>query len=184
MIHDFDRSGWIGASDVRYVMGNWRGKSFENWYYEKLGFRQNRFQNRFMASGNAWEHSVLDALGVPEMVKDSQFKMEPILLRVNLDGNTQDKIYEVKTYRLRKGYGNPVWHKWQVQVQMYASGIHRGEIVTYGLEESDYYRLGAVDLGRLARIEVPYDPVWLNQEYLPRHMRLIEAMRKREFPGF
>lgn len=182
MIHDYDRSGWIGASDVRYVMGSWQGKTFENWYYEKLGLRQSHYQNRYMAAGNAWEHRILDALGVPGMVKDSQFKMEPILLRVNLDGNTQEKIYEVKTYRRSKGYGNPIWHKWQVQVQMYASNIHRAEIVTYGLEDGDYYRLGEVDPGRLKRVEVVYDPVWLNQIYLPRHMQLVQAMHKREFP--
>ena len=182
MIHDYDRSGYIGASDVRYVMGRWQGKSFENWWREKLGLQHRSFQNRYMQAGNAWEHRILDSLGVPGLEKDNQFIREELKLRVNLDGNTRDRIYEVKTYQLCKGYAHPKWHEWQVQLQMFASGIGQGEIVAYGLQEWDYHHAGDVDPGRILRIPVTFDPVWLYQQYLPRHKRLVEFLIRRQWP--
>lgn len=182
MIHDFDRSGYIGASDVRFVMGRWQGKTFEKWWLEKLGLRHSGYQNRYMQAGTAWEHRILNALNVPGLEMDSQFILEPLKLRVNLDGNTKDRIYEVKTYRLCNGFHPQQWHRWQVQVQMLASGIRQGEIVSYGLREEDYRVMGRVDPGRLHRQVVAYDPVWLNQEYLPRHMALVRCMENGAFP--
>ena len=88
----------------------------------------------------------------------------------------------MKTYRLQKGFSLPKWYVWQVQVQMFCSGIHRGELVVYGLREQDYGAVGMVDPGRLQRIPVAYDPVWLNQQYLPRHMALVQRMKRGEFP--
>ena len=88
MIHDFDRSGYIGSSDVRYVLGRWQGAAFERWWLEKLGVRKDHFANRFTRAGNAWEHPILRSLRIPGMVLDGQFHREDWLLRVNLDGNT------------------------------------------------------------------------------------------------
>lgn len=183
MLHDFDRSGYIGASDVRFVMGPWRGKSFENWWLEKLGRRRGHFQNRYTRAGNAWEHTILRSLGIPGMEFDRQFLLEGLKLRVNLDGNTRDTIYEVKTYRLKKGWKPQKWHIWQLQVQMFCSGIPRGEIVTYGLREEDYALVGPVDPGRLQRIPVAYDPAWLDQCFLPRLRLLAAALRAGRFPA-
>jgi len=182
MIHDFDRSGYIGSSDVRYVMGRWRGKTFENWWLEKLGARRSHFSNRYTRAGNRWEHAILEALKVPGMVMDSQFILEPLRLRVNLDGNTGDRIFEVKTYRLKNGYCPQKWHLWQVQVQMYASGIRRGELVVYGLREGDYSVPGPVDMARLRRIPVAYDPAWVEGVYLPRQRVLADCLKRGEFP--
>lgn len=182
MIHDFDRSGYIGASDVRYVCGAWKGKSFENWWLEKLGVRQNRYQNRYMQAGTAWEHRILEALQVPGLEMDSQFIREELKLRVNLDGNTRDKIYEVKTYRLKNGFHPDKWHRCQVLVQMLGSGIRQGEILYYGLREQDYSTLGAVDGNRIHRVVVDFDLAWLNQVYLPRHRELVRCMVERVFP--
>ena len=182
MIHDFDRSGYIGASDVRYVMGSWQGKTFENWWLEKLGLRCNGYRNRYMEAGNAWEHRILQSLNIPGMEMDNQFIREELKLRVNLDGNTPDKIYEVKTYRLKNGYKPQKWHLLQVQVQMLGSGIHKGEILYYGLREQDYACVGKVDPGRLTRVSVVFDPAWLDQCYLPRHRELVRAMLGREYP--
>jgi len=184
MIHDFDRSGYIGASDVRYVMGKWRGKTFENWWLEKLGNPRPRFKNRYLWAGNAWEHRILDALQIPDLQKDAQFISEELKLRVNLDGNTGDHIYEVKTYRMKNGFHGPQWHQWQVQVQMLGSGIRHGEILYYGLREQDYYSLGKVDTNRIYRLPVQFDPVWLTQKYLPRHRTLVECMERGEFPVY
>lgn len=183
MIHDFDRSGYIGASDVRYVMGRWQGRSFENWWREKLGLQHSHFQNRYLQAGNAWEHRILDSLAVTDLVKDNQFIREELKLRVNLDGNTDNTIYEVKTYRLASGYRNPKAHIWQVQIQMFASGISHAEIITYGLLEEDYLHVGEVDPSRIGRIPVRLDPVWLYQEYLPRHKKLVECLIHREWPA-
>ena len=182
MIHDFDRSGYIGASDVRYVCGNWRGKTFENWWLEKLGARHSRYQNRYMQAGNAWEHRILRAVNIPGLELDSQFILEELKLRVNLDGNTLDKIYEVKTYRLQNGFHPDKWHRYQVLVQMLGSGIRQGEILYYGLREQDYSCSGIVDPGRINRVPVVYDPVWLDQVYLPRHRELVRCMQARIFP--
>lgn len=182
MIHDFDRSGYIGSSDVRYVLGRWQGAAFERWWLEKLGVRKGHFANRFTRAGNAWEHPILRSLRIPGMVLDGQFLREDWLLRVNLDGNTPSCIYEVKTYRLKNGFHPPKWHRWQLQVQMLCSGIRFGELVYYGLGEEDYGRVGAVDPGRLKRIPVPYDRHWAEEVYLPRHMALVRALKGREFP--
>ena len=182
MIHDYDRSGYIGASDVRYVMGRWQGKTFENWWMEKLGIRCKGYCNRFMEAGNAWEHRILESLHIPGMELDRQFIREELKLRVNLDGNTRDKIYEVKTYRLKNGFKPTKWHIWQVQVQMLGSGIREGEILYYGLREQDYACVGLVDPNRLHRVPVAFDPAWLNHCYLPRHRELVRAMLGREYP--
>ena len=182
MIHDYDRSGYIGASDVRYVMGSWQGKTFENWWMEKLGLRHKRYSNRFMEAGTAWEHRILQSLNIPGMELDNQFIREELKLRVNLDGNTQDKIYEVKTYRLKNGFHPQKWHELQVQVQMLGSGIRQGEILYYGLREQDYSCAGLVDVGRIYRVPVSFDPAWLDQSYLPRHRELVRAMLGREYP--
>ena len=37
MIADQDRSGWFGASDTSYVMGNWHTKTFKDWWLKKMG---------------------------------------------------------------------------------------------------------------------------------------------------
>jgi len=182
MIHDFDRSGYIGSSDVRYVMGTWKGKTFEKWWLEKLGRYHGHFQNRYLRAGTAWEHRILEALKVPGMEMDNQFIREDLKLRVNLDGNTRDRIYEVKTYRLVNGFSVPKHYIWQVQVQMLCSGIHSAEIVAYGLREQDYAALGMVDGNRLQRIPVAFDSVWLSQCYLPRHRELVRCMGMGAFP--
>lgn len=182
MIRDHDRSGYIGASDVRYVMGSWKGKTFENWWLEKLGLRVNRFENQYTRAGNAWEHRILRALNIPNMVMDAQFINEPLKLRVNLDGNTENCIYEVKTYRYQPGWQVPRHYFWQVQVQMLCSGIHRAELVCYGLRPDDYRLAGSVDPARLKRINVAYDPLWLDRQYLPRHRVLAECLKRREYP--
>lgn len=182
MIHDYDRSGYIGASDVRYVMGCWQGKTFENWWREKLGLCRSGFGNRYTRAGNAWEHRILHSLGIPGLELDRQFLRQELLLRVNLDGNTRDCIYEVKTYRRKNGFHPAPWHRWQLQVQMFCSGIPRGELVYYGLGEGDYSQVGPVDGRWLQRIPVAYDRAWVEQQYLPRHMQLARYLKNREFP--
>lgn len=192
MITDQDRSGWIGASDVQYVIGNWKTKTFEKWWRQKLGMTQGRFDNEYTLAGTNWEHKILDSLGIPDMVKDRQILMPDILLRVNLDGNTAGRIYECKTYKSHALTGSakdfqrgvaPTGYRNQVQVQMYAARIFGADIVAYGLVTEDYNNyMRAVDPGRRRLIPIEYDPKWVEQVYLPRHLKLCDALRRRGWP--
>ena len=184
MITNHDRSGWIGASDVQYVIGNWKTKTWEKWWMQKLGINQDHFDNRYTMAGTNWEHRILDSLGIPGLEMDRQFLMEDLRLRVNLDGNTPNRIKEVKTYQWAKGWKTPQKYINQVQVQMYASRIFGADIVAYGLEEADYDNfLRELDPGRLQQIEVPYDQKWIETVYLPKHRILAEALKRGVFPN-
>ena len=193
MITNHDRSGWIGASDVKYVMGNWKTKTFEKWWMQKLGINRDHFDNEATLAGTHWEHKILDSLGYTDMEKDRQSLIPEIRLRVNLDGNTPGRIYECKTYKadaatgaakdLRNGIC-PKGYWMQVQVQMYAAKIYGADIVAYGLVNEDYNNyMRAVDPGRRKLIPVTYDPNWIENEYLPRHRKLAEALVRGVFPS-
>ena len=54
MIASKDRSGYIGASDTRFVMGKWTSKTFENWWREKQGITCNNFTNEAMQAGTRY----------------------------------------------------------------------------------------------------------------------------------
>lgn len=183
MITDHDRSGYIGASDVQYVIGNWKTKTWEKWWMQKLGINQDHFDNQYTLAGTNWEHRILDSLHIPGLEKDRQFIIEDLRLRVNLDGNTPDRIKEVKTYQWEKGWKNPAKYRNQVQVQMFGSKILSADIVAYGLVEADYrnYFLD-VDPCRLQQIPVPYDDKWVETVYLPKHMILADCLKRGVFP--
>ena len=192
MITDHDRSGWIGASDVQYVLGNWRTKTWEKWWMTKLGLNRKHFENESTKAGTNWEHKILDSLHIDGMEKDKQILLPEILLRVNLDGNTAGRIYECKTYKVGSNAASvrqleqgicPPGYRNQVQVQMYASKIYGADVVAYGLLPEDYNNyLRAVDPGRRKLIPVTYDPNWIENVYLPKHMILCEALKRRSWP--
>lgn len=52
MIHDHDRSGWIGASDTSKGMGRWDTETFRKWWSVKLGIRQETFTTPAMPGGD------------------------------------------------------------------------------------------------------------------------------------
>jgi hypothetical protein len=185
MIQSHDRSGYIGASDVQYVIGNWKTKTWEKWWLQKLGINRDHFDNRYTTAGTNWEHRILDSLHIPNLEKDKQVIIEELLLRVNLDGNTPFRIKEVKTYQWEKGWKKtPQKYINQVQVQMFASGIHEADIVAYGLEEADYNNfLRDIDPKRLKEIPVRYDPNWIETVYLPKLRILAEALKRGVFPN-
>ena len=97
MIQSQDRSYYIGASDTSMVVGNWTTKTFENWWLEKLGLNKNNFSTEATKAGNNYEHKILDSLEIENLEKDKQIIIDR--LRVNLDGNTNACIYEVKTHK-------------------------------------------------------------------------------------
>lgn len=183
MIADKDRSGYIGASDVQFVIGNWKTKSWEKWWMQKLGIRNDHFENRYTTAGTNWEHKILDSLQIPNLEKDRQFIIEDLKLRVNLDGNTPTRIKEVKTYQLEKGWKTPPKYINQVQVQMFGSKIFGADIVAYGLQEADYDNFfREIDLGRLQEIPVTYDQKWIENVYLPKHLVLADCLKRGAWP--
>lgn len=183
MIQSHDRSGYIGASDVQFVIGNWKTKTWEKWWMQKIGINTDHFDNRYTLAGTHWEHRILDSLKLPDLELDKQIILEDLRLRVNLDGNTPNRIKECKTYQWAKGFKCPQKYKNQVQVQMFASQIFGADIVAYGLEEADYDNFfRVIDPRRLQQIPVEYDPKWAETVYLPKHLILAECLKKGAFP--
>lgn len=184
MISNHDRSGYIGASDTKYVVGNWNTQTFANWWLKKQGIDTSHFDNKYTLAGTNYEHKIIDFLNIDNIEKDKQIIVGR--LRVNLDANTEKKIYEIKTYQYEKGF-DLKRHKdyiQQVQVQMYASGIHSAEIVAYGLEEKDYDNyFNDIDEERVSRYEIPYDEEWINEVYLPRYRIIEKCLIEGSFPN-
>ncbi len=180
MISNKDRSGYIGASDTGYVMRSWNTKTFEKWWRIKQGFSESTITTDAMKAGTAYEHKILDAFGVPGLEKDKQIIKGR--LRVNLDGNTPDKIYEVKTYNMAKKFKVTADYRRQVNVEMYASGIYSACIVAYALGAEDYRNyFREIDLSRLSIHEIIYDEVFINK-YLPRKDCLEQCLIRGIFP--
>ena len=183
MIASKDRSGYFGASDTDKVVGNYNTKTFKKWWLEKIGIEKNNFTNRSMQAGTYYEHRILKSLGL-EMQLDAQIILEDILLRVNLDGNTSDAIYECKTYKWEKGFKVPLKYKMQVWVQMYATGKRKAYIVAYGLKEEDYKNFfNEIDEDRLQLIPIEYNENWINTVFLPKIWYLAECLRKGVMPS-
>ena len=181
MIADKDRSGYIGASDTRFVMGNWNTKTFENWWREKQGIVRNNFTNEAIQTGSAYEHKILNSLGIPDLEKDKQIIIDR--LRVNFDGNTKNKIYEVKTYSAEKVFKVSKAYREQVNVEMYASGIHEACIVAYALVEDDYKNFFRdIDQDRISFHEIIYDEEFI-QRYEKRLMYLSKCLIDGRFPN-
>ena len=154
MISDKDRSGYIGASDTAYVMRNWNTKTFEQWWRIKQGIGENSFSNEATKAGTAYEHKILDALNILGLEKDKQIIKGR--LRVNLDGNTTSKIYEVKTHKAENIFKVSASYRMQVNVEMYAAGIKEACIVAYALEPEDYKNFfRPIDPDRLKVYEIP-----------------------------
>lgn len=183
MISNHDRSGYIGASDTKYVVGNWKTQTFANWWLKKQGIDTSHFDNKYTLAGTNYEHKIVDSLNIENVEKDKQIIQGR--LRVNLDANTKDKIYEIKTYQYEKGFDLNKHKDYvqQVQVQMYASGIHKAEIVAYGLETKDYDNyFNSIDSERISRYEIPYDEKWINEVYLPKFKIIEKCLIEGRFP--
>ena len=184
MIASKDRSGYIGASDTKYVVGNWNTKTFENWWLKKIGIDSSHIDNKYTLAGTNYEHQIIDALDIPNIEKDKQIIIGR--LRVNLDANTENEIHEIKTYQYEKGFDIKKHKDYveQVEVQMYASDIHKAYIDAYGLlnKEYDNYFL-KIDKERLITIEINYDEKWINDTYLPRLKYLEKCLISGRFPN-
>ena len=184
MIASYDRSFYIGASDTDKVVGNWKTKTWEKWWLQKIGINQDHFDNRYTIAGTNWEHRILASLRIPDLELDRQFINEDLRLRVNLDGNTPRRIKECKTYKWENGFNVPKKYREQVQVQMFGSGIHEADIVAYGLVEADYDNFfREIDPMRLKEHPIVYDQKWIEIVYLPRLRELADCLKKGVFPN-
>lgn len=184
MIASKDRSGYIGASDTKFVIGNWKTKTFEKWWLKKLGIDTSHIDNKYTMAGTNYEHKIIDALGIPNIEKDKQIIKGR--LRVNLDANTEDKIHEIKTYNYEKSFDINKHKDYinQVQVQMYASDIYKAEIDAYGLIDEDYDNyFNEIDKERLSIHEIEYNQEWINNEYLPKFKYLEKCLENGIFPN-
>lgn len=181
MISDKDRSGWFGASDVRYILAKNRSSpSWAAWWLAKLGIAHKDFASTAMLLGTHKEHQILEYIGAVET--DKQLLLPEICLRVNLDGNTGKKIHEVKTHKDR-WTSVPSSYVNQVQVQMFAFGTEEAEIVDYLVDEEDAKNFFLpIDPERLHRHEIAYDRGFIEERFLPALCELAEAMRKGVMP--
>ena len=182
MIASHDRSGYFGASDVSFVVGNWSTVTFEKWWMQKLGINRDHFDNKYTSAGTHYEHRILESLGIP-MELDKQIILEELKLRVNLDGNDSDTIYECKTYIFEKGFKVSKKYKEQVQVQMFASGLRKAKIIAYGLMEEDYDNyFNPIDTLRRREFVIEYDERWISEVFLPRLKILVNCLIEGRFP--
>lgn len=183
MIESYDRSGYFGASDTDKIVGKWTSNTWLKWWLQKLAVNNDRFDNVYTLAGTHFEHRVLQSLGIP-MQLDRQIILEDLRLRVNLDGNTDDCIYECKTYKADKPFELPRKYVNQVNVQMYASGLRQAKIVVYGLMDKDYLNFfGDIDPNRRKLFDIPYDEHFINNIYLPRLIYLAECLKRGIIPG-
>lgn len=181
MIQSQDRSNYIGASDTSFVVGNWKTKTFEKWWLEKIGINKNNLSTEAMKAGNNYEHKILEALEIKDLEMDKQIIIDR--LRVNLDGNTSACIYEVKTYSESKEFKVSKQYWRQAQVEMYASKIHHLYIVAYALQEKDYRNyFNKIDKARIQLIKVEYDDGFIQNEYLPKLEILTKCLKEGVYP--
>lgn len=182
MIASHDRSGYFGASDVSFIVGNWKTATFAKWWLQKIGINRDHFDNRYTSAGTHYEHRILESLGIP-MEMDKQIIVEDLKLRVNLDGNDSTTIYECKTYIYEKGFALPKKYKEQVQVQMIASGLRKAKIIAYGLKKEDYDNyFKPIYPKRRKEYVIDYDEKWINVVFLPRLKHLARCLIEGRFP--
>lgn len=164
------------------IVGNWNTKTFEKWWLEKLGLYRNDIKTEAMQTGTNYEHKILEALKVQGLEKDKQIIINR--LRVNLDGNTDTCIYEVKTHNINKEFKVSKQYWRQAQVEMYAAKIYKLFLVSYGLQENDYINyFNKIDKSRIKLTEVEYDKEFIEKEYIPKLEILSECLERGEFPN-
>ena len=184
MIESKDRSSWFGASDTSYVVGKRNTDSFKKWWLVKIGLSRNDISTKAMKVGNAYEHKVLDFLGVKG--RDKQILVPELKLRVNLDGNSDDTIYEIKTHKNEFKVSKQYWR--QAQVEMFAWKCEYGVvpdlfIVAYRTTEEDYTNyFREIEEDRLSFHKVEYDAAFIDNEYLPKLKYLRDCMEKGAMP--
>ena len=185
MIQTSDRSGYFGASDTSYIMGNWGTKTFKNWWLTKLGIVTSNFTNTSMNAGTYYEHAILDVIGSPR--RDYQIILPEYRLRINYDGDGLGRIDEIKTHSIDKEFKVTKGYLMQVRVQMYGKLREEGKLPTaniwaYGLREEDYKNFfNPIDKDRITRHPIEYDTAFIDS-YLKRLSYLKSVLERGLFP--
>lgn len=180
MIHNHSRAHWFGASDTATIMGNYSTQTFAAWWCVKLGLYERNFSTPAMRAGTAYEHRILDAVGVKK--RDRQIRFPLLRLRVNLDGETRHFVYEVKTYKKDEPFKVPKNYWQQCQVEMAATG-KMCTIVAYRLTDAEYENYFVpIDKERISIHWIGADAEWVLNEYLPRLLYLGKMLRKKKMP--
>ena len=182
MIASKDRSGWFGASDVDKIVGNWSTKTWLDWWLTKVGITRSDVETKAMNAGTHKEHQILEYVS-PFMETDKQILIPELRLRINLDGNIKDHIYEVKTYSADKVFKPSKKYIQQVNVQMFGHKTNVADIVSYGLTDEDYknYFL-PIDPARLKYHPITYDERWIETVFLPRISYLADCLERGILP--
>lgn len=181
MIADKDRSGYFGASDTRIIMGTWQGKTFEKWWLIKLGISNDSFCNKYTIAGTYYEHAIAEA--IEDDIKsplelDTQFILPEYLLRINLDTNTSDSIYEIKTHKDSEEEWTPPKHyRQQVMVQMWGAEKFykrpfKGYIVGYPLTEDHYKNFFL----KIDRHKLSYNQVVIDNDFIKEYERRLKIL--------
>lgn len=179
MISDKDRSGWFGASDTATIMGNWNTATFAKWWAVKIGIATGFGGNAYTVAGTYYEHAILESIGVTQT--DRQILVPEYRLRVNLDGEDDEIISEVKTYVYDKGFKPSKAYIGQVRVQMYVAD-KKGRIVAYGLTEREYNNFFCeIDKTRIQFFEIEQDDEFI-KTYLHRLKVLADCFDAGVFP--
>ena len=185
MIQTNDRSGYFGASDTSYIMGNWGTKTFKNWWLTKLGIVTSNFTNTAMNAGTYYEHAILDVIGSPR--RDYQIILPEYRLRINYDGDGLGRIDEIKTHSIDKEFKVTKGYLMQVRVQMYGKLREEGKLPTaniwaYGLREEDYKNFfNPIDKDRITRHPIEYDEAFIGS-YIKRITYLAGVLERGLFP--
>lgn len=185
MINNKDRSMWFGASDTSFICGNYDTKTFLKFWFIKLGFDENNFTNKFIETGNVYEHKIAILIEKElnlKLKKDKQYKIRMLKLRVNLDCENNNIPFEIKTT-------NKVWEDiprnyWQqIQVQMFIKKVKFGYLCDYLVDEN-YYSNWFIDLqsDRLNIRKINYDNGFIQNEYLPRLKYLNSCLKNKSIP--
>ena len=185
MIHNQDRTGYFGGSDGKYIMGKWNTKTFQRWWDIKTGLTNSDFQgNLYTEMGNQLEPLILDIIS-KDVNRDRQIILEQHLMRINLDGDMNGIIYEVKTHGKDFTVNKQYWY--QAQVEMYAyqeamSDFKKLYIVSYQVYPEEYGNEVEADYTRLKFTQVDYDHNFITNEYLPRVDKLVKCLKQGEEP--
>lgn len=180
MIQNYDRSKWIGASDTARVLGSWQTITFARWWAEKLGILRNTFSSPAMRAGSAYEHRILNFLDIAS--RDRQIRRRRLRLRVNLDGEDDVRIYEVKTYKGEQFRVSASYWQ-QCQVEMFAAR-KACSIVAYRMTEEEYQNYFApLDKARISFHPIAYDAAWIETEYLPKLRYLAHCLQQKNTPS-
>lgn len=186
VIQTNDRSGYFGASDTSYIMGNWNTKSFQNWWLVKLGISTNDYKSVAMNAGTYYEHAILDVIGCPR--RDHQIIISKYNLRINYDGDGEGRIDEVKTHSIEKPFKVTKGYLMQTRVQMYGKlceegKLPRANIWAYGLRDEDYSNFfNPIDRERLIPYPIEYDAEFIDS-YIEKVTFLKGALERGLFPS-